>query len=124
MTTRNKPILGVINILFFVIPFMLFWISFALGFIVTLAAAIGWLATWLAKTSPEEAAQSLTAKIVNWSNVAAWFVPPLGIFTACYTLKIFWPNRKERKGEVFIAAGCLVLSILNGAIGATVKFGS
>ena len=59
------------------------------------------------------------ASVFAWSNILAWFLPPLGIFTAVATLGIARNVEQEgKKRYKTLAVIGIVLSIINMAFGA------
>lgn len=57
--------------------------------------------------------QSTFTKIIAWSNLVTWLLPPLGFFTSSYTFVIAKNSPKSRKYWILASIG-LSLSLLNG----------
>lgn len=79
--------------------------------------AIAAVAAWLGQRT-DRLATSNASRMVCWSNLVTWVLPPLGIFTSAYALGMQTNHRSRRQGLIVLATVCLLLSLVNVAIGA------
>jgi len=60
---------------------------------------------------------STANQFICWSSLVTWLIPPLGIFTAGYTIGLFRRLGGTRISTV-LASACAALSVSNASLGA------
>jgi len=94
-------------------------VDVALGvlFALVLVLLFGGLGAWSGGRAASRE-PSAGGRVACWANVVAWLFPPLGLFTSTYVLAMHKDSWTSRKAITGLASVCLLLSLLNSAIGA------
>jgi hypothetical protein len=115
MSNNKKTTLGwIIEIIGFVIGYILFKY---LGIISLLFILVGYIGYWFAGWYSKRGKQSYKVKnIICWSNTLTWFLPILGLGTGIVAYRFGRIDNNSKYKKLGILG--LVLSIINGIIGA------
>jgi hypothetical protein len=96
-----------------------FGIGYAFGWIMLLVIIVPFLVgSWFAKWYGSRAGNTSIVNVIAWANIATWFLPVLGYFTAGAAIKFSdLKTGKERKKLLILGSIGLVLSLVNSIVG-------